>query len=151
MLPSVYGSFRQWGSDPNLALLGHFVIAVPVFLTTLAAFFSTGDSRSRSLLLLIATFIVTPYALIYDLGMAVAAVGLMVTPATAENHGDGKWLRMLIATAMLIPIWMMPAGAVWLPVAPLFLIAVYAVALTQSGFFYRPGLRRGANLLERRI
>ena len=54
------------------------------------------------------------------------------------------------AAAMLVPIWMMPLGTIWLPLAPAILLGVFGVALVRSGALDGFGLGRGGRLLQRR-
>jgi hypothetical protein len=131
MLPSAYGLLRNLGLDADAALPLHLILAIPVAACTIAAFFLVRRDEDRSILLLLATFVVTPYSLTYDLGMLAAALGLLgVRQETAASAAKGS----LIAIAMLLPAVMMPLGEAHLPIAPVVILCVYVVALQQSGF-----------------
>lgn len=134
MLPSIYGSMRSWGFSADPALTAHLVLAVPAAILAISSFWLVAEMRWRSIILLIATFIITPYALTYDFGMAAAAIGLMV------HMGDRRGLNtsrheLFFATAMLTPLLMMPLGTIGIAYAPLVLAVVFALALVRSGYF----------------
>jgi len=129
MLPSIYGMLRNWGFDADSALPLHLAIGIPVFLATIAAFFLARTDRDRSILLLIATFVVTPYALSYDLGMLAAALGLLAATPDAQHRRHG----LVLALAMLLPVIMMPLGEAHVTIAPFLILAVWLFALRQAG------------------
>lgn len=132
MLPSVYGSLRAWGISADPALILHLVVGVPVFAVTVVSFWLARDPMWRSVLLLLATFLITPYALTYDLGMAAAAIGLMIHAAGRTKSG-GRPSDALLAAALSLPLVMIPLGVLGLNVAPLILLAVYVLALERAG------------------
>ncbi|MGY6709932.1 MAG: glycosyltransferase family 87 protein [Rhizobiaceae bacterium] len=141
MLPSIYGTLRLWGLAADSALAAHLVVAVPVFLVTIAAFWLVKEAIWRSVLLLIATFLITPYALSYDLGMAAAAVGMMMV--MSKRDGWDRRPTILLAIAIGLPIVMMPLGDFGVPLAPAILLAVYVLALMKAGVFERARLLIG--------
>ncbi len=132
MLPSTYGSFRFWGLPADPALMLHMLVAVPAFVVSVAAFFLAPDARWRAAVLLVGTFLVTPYALTYDLGLLAAALPLLYRSVEADPV-RGEAALWLVATAMLLPLLMMAMGLVWLPLSPLVLIAVFALTLRHGG------------------
>ena len=137
MMPSVFGMLRNWHVGPDLALTLHLAAALPAALLAIAAFFTLQGARERSAVLLVATFLVTPYALTYDLGLFVLGVALIAgTGRPGEPHG--KFPVLLIALAMLLPAIMTPLGEFKLSIAPAIVMAMLALALNQAGFF---GLR----------
>lgn len=139
MLPSLYGALRLWGFSADSALSAHLVIAVPVFLVSIASFWLVADAAWRSIMLLLGTFLITPYALTYDLGMVSAAAGIMMILATRDRWNNVPGTLLLAATIAL-PIVMMPMGAFGLVPAPIILLTVYGVAAARSGLLTRPRL-----------
>ena len=136
MLPSAYGTLRSWGFSADLALAVHAAISVPAAITTLASFWLVPDPRWRSIILALGTVLVTPYALTYDLGVIAAALGMMVWFAE-ENGTDTALNQSVFAGAILLPLYMIPLGAVGLPVAPVVLTMAFVLALIRSGFVDR--------------
>ena len=136
MMPTLYGSLRAIGlaADPALAL--HLAIGLPVAAAAIAAFFIVPGARWRAIILSLATPLATPYAFAYDLGMTAAGLGLMAYLCAADP-ASGWRDRWLLAAAMLAPLATYPLGALGYPVAPVFLAAVFVLALMRSGFFAR--------------
>ena len=150
MMPSVYGALRIWNVGPHLALVLHFVVVAPFVVILIVALFRTDSARDRSILVLIGTFIVTPYALTYDMGLFSAAVGLIATRDKSTWPEDKE--RILVLTlAMLLPIMMIPLGTVGFPPAAIIIPLVLFIALRDAGLsFAIPGRRdeRGKPAME---
>lgn len=133
MMPSVYGALRGWGFDADVALPVHLVLALPVMAVTVAAFFLVRDDEDRNVLLVVATFIVTPYALSYDLGLVAPALAVLAARLPEVDKGRG----LMLAGAMLLPVVMIPLGMLSLAIAPALLLAVHAIALRESDVWRR--------------
>jgi arabinofuranan 3-O-arabinosyltransferase len=133
MLPSLYGTLRNWGFDAGIALPVHLLFAAPLFFATVAAFMLCRRAEDRSILLLLATFLVTPYALTYDLGLAVPAIGLLAARLDSGDTNRG----LVLTVAMLLPVIMMPLGKMHLTIAPVFILAAYAMAFRHSDVITR--------------
>lgn len=142
MLPSIYGTLRLWGSAADPALTAHLFVAVPVFVASVASFWLVKNAIWRAVILLIATFLITPYALTYDLGMVAAAAGMMIFLSKRDGW-DSPPATILLAVTISLPIMMMPLGAFGISVAPAILLAVYVLALTKAGMFERARLVNG--------
>ena len=132
MMPAFYGALRNWTVAPDVALALHLLIAAPVALVTIVAFFKVADERYRTALLVLGTFVVTPYALSYDLGLLVPALALLAGSGTAGWPEDRHRIALL-AVAMLLPVVMMPLGEMYLALAPFVLLALYAMTLSEAG------------------
>lgn len=134
MLPSIYGTLRVWGYAADPALTAQLFVAVPVLVSSVASFWLVNSAIWRSIILLIATFLITPYALTYDLGMVAAAAGMTIFLSQREGGGSLAPTILLAATISL-PIVMMPLGAFGIPLAPAVLLMVYCLALAKAGMF----------------
>ena len=99
----------------------------------LAAFFLGRSDRDRSVLLLVATFVVTPYALTYDLGLLTGALALLANSRFGQSNRTG----LLIALAMLLPVIMMPLGEAHVTIAPLLIMIMFVMALANTGAWER--------------
>ncbi|MBX3572224.1 MAG: DUF2029 domain-containing protein [Mesorhizobium sp.] len=133
MLTSIYGMLRNWGFSADTALALHVVIAIPAAVITIAAFFLGRSDRDRSVLLLVATFVVTPYALTYDLGLLTGALALLANSRFGQSNRTG----LLIALAMLLPVIMMPLGEAHVTIAPLLIMIMFVMALANTGAWER--------------
>lgn len=148
MMPAFYGALRNWTVTPDVALTLHLLVAVPVALVTIVAFFRVADARYRTALLVLGTFVVTPYALSYDLGLLLPALALLAGNGTAGWPEDRHRIALL-AVAMLLPVVMMPLGEMYLSLAPFVLLAVYAIALSEAGLASLDAWTRSARLTPR--
>lgn len=130
MIPSVYGTLRNWTVDSGLALAIHAALAGPIAIVAVLAFFRLANERDRAVVLILATFLVTPYALSYDLGLYAAALACLA----ASAHQASRPAPGLLAVAMLLPLLMIPLGENKLAMAPVVMLAVFILALKQAGF-----------------
>lgn len=148
MMPAFYGALRNWTVAPDVALTLHLLVAIPVALVTIVAFFKVADVRYRTALLVLGTFVVTPYALSYDLGLLVPALALLAGSGTAGWPEDRHRIALL-AVAMLLPVVMMPLGEMYLSLAPFVLLAVYWRVLSETGLTSRMAWMPSARLNPR--
>jgi arabinofuranan 3-O-arabinosyltransferase len=133
LLTSLFGYGRLIGLPADAALVLHLCLAAPVFLIALYAFFKAGDPKIRSVVLITATLLVTPYALSYDFGAAAAAAALLLTSSATAGAARQAFLIFAAAT----PVIMIPAASVFLPVAQIALLGLFAMAVSDSGIFHR--------------
>lgn len=136
MMPAFYGALRNWTMVPDVALTLHLLVAVPVALVTIAAFFRVADARYRTALLVLGTFVVTPYALSYDLGLLVPALALLAGSGTT-GWPESRHRIALLAVAMFLPVVMMPLGEMYLSLTPFGLLALYVLVLSEAGMLSR--------------
>lgn len=115
MMPSVFGSLRGLGTGSSTALTVHLLLAVPVFAATLFALWRGSDPGQRAILTLTATFLVTPYWLVYDFGPVAGGLALFILSRPARESS-------VAAVACLIPLMSVPLIAAGLPLAPLMLL-----------------------------
>jgi hypothetical protein len=126
MLASPFGYARVLGAPSSVAMVAHAVVALPVAVLALRHFFGPADAQSKAIVLAITTFLVTPYALAYDMGpVAAAAAALVLLRGRA-----GGWRDLAPPALVLAPTVMVPAAMAMLPVVQFALIAVLALALT---------------------
>jgi len=90
------------------------------------------------------TFIITPYALTYDMGLFAAAVGLMAT-RDKSTWPEQKERILILTLAMLLPILMIPVGTIGGPLAPIIVLTVFFIALRDAGFTFAVPLWRGGS------
>ena len=133
MMPSVYGTLRNWGLGPDIALSLHSAVALPVAAIAIAAFFRVENPGKRTVILLVATFVITPYVLSYDLGLFAAALAMMAGDGRKDD-GASRGVTVVLALAMLLPVIMTPLGGMKLSVAPVVILCVLFMALRRTGF-----------------
>lgn len=119
MMPSLFGSLRRLGFDGDTALAVHLVFALPVLALACRAMARAGDPHLRACVAIVATFLVTPYSLVYDLGpvATVAAFARISLPGADGTTG------LLLVLLSLSPALALMLGLLSVPLAPLLLAA----------------------------
>jgi hypothetical protein len=132
IIPSVYGSLRLAGISAPFALLIHASFAVPIFLIAIFAVIRTQLSDIRDAIVLIATPLITPYILCYDMGFIMAGLVILVMQARGRWDFSGRD-RAVFAAAMVMPVAMMISGQFHIGLAPLILYPAFLIAVHRSG------------------
>lgn len=138
MMPSLYGALRTYGLTADPAMTAHAFVAVPsalLFVWTLTAF---RRSEARAFSLVIATFMITPYSLTYDLG-ALAVLAAAFTSFADESHKVR--LNASFVLICMLPIVAQPLAAHGIILAPL------GIALAWASLIYEE-YRRGSLTLS---
>jgi len=129
MMPTWFAAFRAVGLSAELAMLGHFVIALPVLALCVAAIWKAQGAATRTRLLVYATFLVTPYGFTYDIGPVLAVAAIVFANRTGEPQAPVRWVEPAGAALLFaMPLWMPPLGlgAAATLVAPLVLTVLFA-------------------------
>jgi hypothetical protein len=123
MMTSLYGGLRShgWTADPAMAIHAPWAITgTLIFIWTLVVL---QRPQARALSTLVATFIVTPYGLTYDLGALCALAAIAVH---SQVPGEPGRLNLWFAPLCLLPIVGQPLAATGLIVAPLVMVLAWA-------------------------
>lgn len=127
MMPSVFGALRVLGIDASPALVVHLIVAVPVIILAALAVLRSADADERAAILILATMAATPYWLVYDYGAAAAALLLIRSRLSRADGAGGRMSVAALSLAALVPLVAVPSGLAGLPVAPLLVLAGFAV------------------------
>jgi hypothetical protein len=68
VMPTLFAALRTVGVSPEIALAVHAIIALPVAAIAVFGFFRLKHEFQRAALLVVATFLVSPYSFTYDAG-----------------------------------------------------------------------------------
>jgi alpha-1,2-mannosyltransferase len=121
MVASVFYGARLLHLPEGLAWAMQGLVAVIAVAAVVWTFWTRGDRALALSLLITATFLVTPYILNYDMVVLGFAVALL--RERTDNTMADHWLLIAVWT---LPVAMMLAGAVFIPLAPMVLIAFAA-------------------------
>ncbi len=124
-MPSLFANLRALGISPDLAFAIHMVFAAIIFLSSAKAFLRCKDDRLRMILIIVATFAISPYSFVYDAGPLVC-VAIMLMPYLGE-----KRTNIVPIAISLLPLAAFPLGLLSLPVAP-FIIAAMVFITVQT-------------------
>lgn len=128
MMTSVLAGGRTVGLPYGLALALQIAVALPVVAVTCWAVRRTADPCRRAFVLASAAPLVTPYAFNYDLTALAAALVWMLC---GRLPWHARW-RAVYLLAWIAPIALMYLNTLRLGLAPLVLIAMFAVAVLTA-------------------
>lgn len=129
LLLSLYGWLRLEGVEAAVALPIHIGFAVVALSAYGFSLFLAPDKVARSLCLVIASLLITPYALAYDLGAMSALAALWAWQAHSSARTAEHLLFQLIAALPLLQ-WLM-AAKLGISPAPILLTLGFALLLVQ--------------------
>lgn len=123
MMPSVYGALRGFDFDAASALAAHMPVAGLVLAGFVASLFVLKSAEERAFGLVLATFLITPYSLTYDLGAlsAFAAIWARLPPGEVPFPAARRIVYSGIAFLPLLHSSF--ATYFGLPIAPPFIAA----------------------------
>ena len=140
LMPSLFGSLRALKTEPETALVFQLLFAVIALVISAPSFFRTGSADTRSLIVIIATFLVLPYQYVYDTGPLAAAAAL------ALNAGSLVRTKTLAAAAALLPLGTVAIGMLASPLAPVLILALLlAVMIYEPAFRARRQVKLGSS------
>jgi len=126
LMPNVFGSMRALKFLPEFALQVQTLVSAAVLVWCIVMWRRLTDPLDRAGVLLIGTFLGSPYSFAYDMGaMCVAAALLALRRARAGDTARA----LALGTAAIVPGVMLELGKSGLPVTPLVLLgALYALS-----------------------
>ncbi|WP_187182285.1 glycosyltransferase family 87 protein [Rhizobium sp. WL3] len=133
MMPSTFGYVRSLGSEAGMAMMVHMPVAGLALVAFIWGLTQVKNQWERSLILLLATFLISPYALIYDMGALAAVAAVTFARTESVNGADTVWTFLLSATALLSVLHPFLAFSFSLPVAPVVLWLCLLMLLIRRG------------------
>ncbi|MCJ9671523.1 MULTISPECIES: glycosyltransferase family 87 protein [unclassified Neorhizobium] len=134
MMLSTFGALRSLGYDASVAMYTHAPVAIISLVVFVGTLFTLKSLESRAASLVFATFLMSPYSLVYDLGALVALGGLIYKDGRTSEAGrnedqPGRIVYMLVA---FLPFIGPLAALVGLPIVPLVFAAGWGVLILQD-------------------
>jgi hypothetical protein len=126
MVTSVMVSMaRTFGVSLQAGFVVQVMVAIPVIALAVWAIRQTADPAKRVFVLVTATLLATPYAMVYDFAALTAVMLWRVC---------GPQPLGLVRAGIMLAAWLMPVGAMYLNnwglgLAPLALMGVFAIAV----------------------
>jgi hypothetical protein len=119
---------RTFGVSLQTGLAVQIAAAIPVIGVAVWAVRQTADPAARAFVVVAATLLATPYAMVYDF----AALTAVMAWALFRPQPLGAF-----RTAVILAAWLMPVGAMYLNMlnlglAPIALIGVFAIAVSDA-------------------
>jgi len=139
MMPSPFMAARLLGLGATVGYVAQAVCALSAAAATLWAWRRDVAPELRVAVVLIGTFLVSPYAFNYDMTIISVAVVILAVHGLREGFVFGE--RAVLTAAWFVPVAMMYLHAV-VPVAPLVVVALFAVALRRVAIFSTSGTVR---------
>lgn len=129
MMPTPFMALRILGVDISVGYLVQAVFALGILPCVYWVFRGPADRKLQSAALIVAVFLVTPYAFNYDMTILSVAVLWALSHAVKTGFMPGE--KLLYAMVWILPIAVMAANSHGLPLAPLVLMAFFAVLLAR--------------------
>jgi hypothetical protein len=119
---------RTFGVSLQAGLAAQIAAAVPVIVLAVWAVRQTSDPARRAFVLVTATLLATPYAMVYDFCALTAVMAWRLFRPQPLGA---------VRTAIILVAWLMPVGAIYLNkfdlgLAPLAVLAVFAIAVRDA-------------------
>ncbi len=145
VISSVFYAGRLWDFPLNVDWMMQWFVSALAFAAVVWTYWKPRDPALSLALFITATFLFTPYILNYDM----VVFGFVV--ALLRDRGDitmrDHWLLVVVWT---LPVTMMLAAVVWIPLAPLVLIAfaiwLLCLLVLSDGHAIRPLPGRAATV-----
>jgi hypothetical protein len=140
------GVARTFGVSLQTAFTAQIGVAIPVIAVAMWAVRQTTDPATRAFVVVAATLLATPYAMVYDFPALTAVMAWRLC---------GPQPLGLVRGAIMLAAWLAPLGSIYLSsiglgIAPLALIGVFAIAvgdaLAGTARLPRWGFRRAPSL-----
>lgn len=133
MMPTSFAAFRLLDFSANSSLIYHFVIAIPVLIVTVVSYLRVDCEVKRSLITSIATFVIVPYAFLYDLGAPMSMVAIVFVCRIISSPHSNYFQLGLFGAFLTLPAWMpifAPVKALYfLPVVMMMILFVKALLI----------------------
>jgi arabinofuranan 3-O-arabinosyltransferase len=124
-MPSLFAALRVLNIAPNVAIIAHGLCAFAIFAFCVRPFLRCKDDDLRAILIVTATFAISPYSFLYDAGpLSAAAILLLGFLGASRNN-------LIVLLVALLPLAALPLGLIALPIAPI-VIAAMIVATVNT-------------------
>lgn len=130
MMPTPFMAMRILGTEVSTAYLVQAAVALCVIPCIYALFRERTNRDLQIAALIVAVYLVTPYAFGYDMTALSVAVLWMLGHAAKTGFMPGE--KLLLALVWILPIAVMAVNFRGLPIAPLALTGFLAVLLVRS-------------------
>jgi alpha-1,2-mannosyltransferase len=127
-MPSLFAATRRLDLPLEASFVVQGVVSVVAFSAVLRGFVRASSMLERCMLLAIGTFVVAPYALVYDMPVLVVATLLYVTAYRNDMAAREHWLWFAV---WLLPFCLVFLGAIGALAGPVVLGAALAMVLLR--------------------
>ena len=129
LMPTVFATASQMGLSPSMARIAQWT-AMLAAAALVFAVFRLAPLRTAGPALLVATFLATPYAFVYDMPMLATAILWIVAERHRSGEAFGSVEMLILVVAMIFPITL-PTGTARLPLGPIVLTALLGLIAAQ--------------------
>ena len=130
MMPTVFMSGRIYGLEESTNYLLQIIVMLIVIVATYWAIRRTTDMKIRTALACVGVFLVSPYALSYD--MTIISVAIVMLVEIGQKRGFLWGERIVLAM-----VWFLPISVIWLnasgvPIAPIILGLLFLLLMVRA-------------------
>ncbi len=150
MTPSLFGALRSYLIPTTYALPIHLTFAALVVIVFCIGTLKTGAGIRRDFGFLLATFLVIPYSLTYDLG-AISALAAIAAHQSAQEGTPAVLRRISFTAVAFLPLLHSSFSTyLALPIAPFVMMIAYAILLLYREPADNPAVLGRASALNQR-
>ena len=129
---SIFAALRLWDVPLAAAYAGQAIAALAGLAVVILIWRARVDLRVKGAVLCLATFLVTPFALDYDMVLLAPAIALMTS--RSRDEGAAPFEALLLALLWIVPLLSRTAGLVHIPLSILVIsCAAINVAKRKAG------------------
>jgi hypothetical protein len=129
-IQSIFSLVRMWGGPVALAYAVQALIAAGIVAAIIRVWSKSAGFATKSALLCVGSFLVTPYCLDYDMMIFAPAILLLV--AEIRVQPAPPYRAYAIALLWLVPFFARPAGMLDIPAGALSVLGIFALIATQE-------------------
>lgn len=126
---SVFSGLRMWGASIKVAYIGQAISAIVVAVLTIKTWICDVPIEVKGSVVIVATLMVTPYYLDYDLVVLAIPIALMTRLGLREKFEPFE--KSALVTLWILPLVCRVIGQALIPITP-FVLAAFLVVLWRG-------------------
>ena len=130
-MPTVFAGSRSLGMPVNVAYAVHGLVAAPAVMIMVFLWVKRARFELRATAFVVATLLMQPYIMFYDLAWLILPIAFLVRDAKASSLNRMEW-------AVLIAAWLAPAQGVlaayvglYVQIVPAVLVALLVIVMRR--------------------
>ena len=128
--PTILAAMHLWGAAPPVAYAAQAVVTLGLAAGIWALFRKSTDRPLQAAAIGFAVLLTTPYGVVYD--MPAVAISCIILGWRGFNEGFLPYERLALIAGWVLPLAVMTLNPLHMPVAPLVLLALFALTMRRA-------------------